>query len=111
MILAHSSDNYIWHADEAVRMCENMYTDGTSPPTPEQVKSINELLQTVKTVRANARADKKELKNVPLTREEERVWFEQQAISAIEILQNEKVSTKSRTIKAAGHRSGKTGSV
>jgi hypothetical protein len=53
-----------------------MYTDKTPPPTPEQAKSINELLQTVNTVQANARADKKELKNAPLTREEERLWFE-----------------------------------
>jgi hypothetical protein len=79
-----------------------MYTDKTPPPTPEQAKSINELLQTVNTVQANARADKKELKNAPLTREEERLWFEQQAISAIEMLQNEKDSNDESDDKGGG---------
>jgi hypothetical protein len=87
VILAHSSDDHIWHADEAVRVYENMYTDEVPPSNPEQAEGINELLQSVKTIQAKARADKKELGNKPLTREEERLWFEQKIIAAIEIWQ------------------------
>ena len=83
-------------------MYENRYTGETPPSTPEQAKSINELLQSVKTVQAKARADKKELGNKPLTREEEWLWFKHKIIAAIEVWQEEKDSDDESDDKGGG---------
>lgn len=84
VILAHSSDDYVWHADEAVRMYENMYTADMPPPTPKQARSIKELLENAKAVQAKAHTDKKTLEENPLTEEEEKLWIEQQIVAAVE---------------------------
>jgi hypothetical protein len=58
MILGQSrapEDDYNWHADEAVRIYENMYPHHT--PTPEQAEGIKELLEDAKAVQSNARQD------------------------------------------------------
>lgn len=84
MILAHSPDDYVWHADQAVRMYENMYTPGMPPPTPEQAESIKELLMNAKMVQTKARADKKALEANPLPKEQEDLWIGQQIVAAVE---------------------------
>jgi hypothetical protein len=58
MILGQSrapKDDFNWHADEAVRIYENMYPHHA--PTPEQAEGIKELLQDAKAVQAKARED------------------------------------------------------
>jgi hypothetical protein len=81
-MLGQSSNDYVWHADEAVRMYENMYSDET--PTPEQAKGIKELLEIAKTVQEKAHADQTAFEENTPTEEEERVWTEQQLIAAEE---------------------------
>lgn len=83
-ILAHSPDDYLWHADEAVGMYENTYTADMPPPTLEQAKDIEELLDNAKSVQARARIDKKALEAKKPTKEEERLWIEQQIAASIE---------------------------
>ena len=84
IILAHSSDDYVWHADEAVRMYENMYTDDMPPPTQEQAEDIEELLENAKSVQTKARIDSEALKKRRPTKEQERLWIEQQVVAAFE---------------------------
>jgi hypothetical protein len=84
VILAHSPDDYVWHADEAVRMYENMYTNDMPPPTPEQAEDIKELPENAKSVQVKARIDSEALKKKRPTREEERLWIEQQIVAAFE---------------------------
>lgn len=64
VILARSPDDYLWHADEAVRMYENMYTDDMPPPTPEQAENIKELLENAKSIQARARITKRRVRRV-----------------------------------------------
>jgi hypothetical protein len=84
VILAHSPDDYVWHADEAVRMYENMYTNDMPPPTPEQAEDIKELLENAKSVQVKARIYSEALKKKRPTKEEERLWIEQQIVAAFE---------------------------
>ena len=84
VILAHSPDDYLWHADEAVRMYENMYTDDMPPPTPEQAANIKELLENAKSIQARARIDKTTLKKNEPTKGEERLWIERQIAASFE---------------------------
>lgn len=84
VILAHSSDDYVWHADEAVRMYETMYTDDMPPPTPEQAEDIEELLENARSVQTKARIDSEALKKRLPTKEQERLWIEQQIVAAFE---------------------------
>jgi len=81
-ILAHSPDDYVWHADEAVRMYETMYTEDMPPPTLEQAEDIKELLENAKSVQKKARIDSEALKKRRPTKEEERLWIEQQIVAA-----------------------------
>jgi hypothetical protein len=84
VILAHSPDDYVWHADEAVQMYENMYTNEMPPPTAEQAEDIKELLENAKSVQVKARIDSEALKKKRPTKEEERLWIEQQIVAAFE---------------------------
>ncbi|KAM0689798.1 hypothetical protein Q7P36_010669 [Cladosporium allicinum] len=75
MILGQSPDDYIWHADEAVRMYEILSSHDL---TPEQAEGQKELLENAKAVQAKARADKEELDANPATEDEKRRWLENQ---------------------------------
>ena len=66
-----------------------MYTADMPPPTLEQAKDIEEHLDNAKSVQARARIDKKALEAKKPTKEEERLWIEQQIAASFE--QKEKV--------------------
>jgi hypothetical protein len=74
MMLGQSPDDYIWHADEAVRMYEVLSADDL---TPEQAEGQKELLENAKTVQAKAYADKAELDANPVTEDEKQRWLEE----------------------------------
>jgi hypothetical protein len=83
MILGQSrapEDDYSWHADEAVRIYENMYPHHT--PTPEQAEGIKELLEDAKAVQANAREDQASSLTGEENEQEQRRRLEQEAIAA-----------------------------
>jgi hypothetical protein len=61
-----------------------MYTNDMPPPTPEQAEDIKELLENAKSVQVKARIDSEALKKKRPTREEERLWIEQQIVAAFE---------------------------
>jgi hypothetical protein len=75
MILGQSPDDYIWHADEAVRMYEILSSHDL---TPEQAEGQKELLENAKAVQAKAYADKAELDANPATEDEKKHWLENQ---------------------------------
>jgi hypothetical protein len=75
MILGQSPDDYIWHADEAVRMYEILSSHDL---TPEQAEGQKELLENAKAVQAKAYADKAELDANPATEDEKKRWLENQ---------------------------------
>jgi hypothetical protein len=76
MILGQSSDDYIWHADEAVRMYEILSSHDNL--TPEQAEGQKELLENAKVVQAKGYADKAELDPNPATEDEKKRWLENQ---------------------------------
>lgn len=39
VIVAHSPDDYVWHAGEAVRLYEAMYTDPGQVPTKDKLRA------------------------------------------------------------------------
>jgi hypothetical protein len=73
-ILAHSPNDPLWHADEARRIYENLYPEGTTP-TAEQAVGYKQLLEDAKAVQAMAR-EAEETRKKP-TEEEEDDWTEQ----------------------------------
>ena len=75
MILGQSPDDFIWHADEAVRMYEILSSHDL---TPEQAEGQKELLENAKAVQAKARADKEGPDANPATEDEKRRWLENQ---------------------------------
>jgi hypothetical protein len=88
MMLGQSPDqNYSWHADEAVKLYENMY-DADETPSPEQAEGIKDLLEDAKRVQANARADNERFEASLPTEQEEREWKEEQVRAADEEFQN-----------------------
>jgi hypothetical protein len=87
MILGQSLDErYSWHANEAVRLYENMYLH--HEPTPEQAAGIAELLEDARAVQAQAkgRDDAQEVSS--LTKEEQekadREYLDEQGMAADE---------------------------
>jgi hypothetical protein len=84
MMLGQSPDeNYSWHADEAVKLYENMY-DADETPSSEQAEGIRGLLEDAKRVQANARADDAQFEASIPTEQEEREWKEAQVRAADE---------------------------
>lgn len=65
-------------------MYENMYTNDIPPPTAEQAEDIKELLENAKSVQVKAQIDSEALKKKRPTKEEERLWIEQQIVAAVE---------------------------
>jgi hypothetical protein len=88
MMLGQSPDeNYSWHADEAVKLYENMY-DADETPSPAQAEGIRGLLEDAKKVQANARADDERFEASRPTEQEEREWKEEAVRTPDERLQN-----------------------
>jgi hypothetical protein len=73
-MLGQSPDDYIWHADEAVRLYEAMSLEDL---TPEQAEGQKELLEDAKAVQIKAYADKAELDANPATEDEKKRWLEE----------------------------------
>lgn len=87
-MLGQSPDqNYSWHADEAVKLYENMY-DADETPSPEQAEGIRDLLADAKRVEANARGDDERFEASLPIEQVEREWQEQQVMAADEEFQN-----------------------
>lgn len=69
MILGQSAlERFGWHADEAVRLNEEMYLRPRHTPTAEQAEGMKEMLDLAKVVQATAQED--DLKVSSLTKEE-----------------------------------------
>lgn len=78
IILAHSPDeNFMWHANEAVRLYEAMYTDpGKRPPTEDQLQSKMQLVRSARAVQTRCLEEEKALAGGP-TEEEKMEWLQQ----------------------------------
>lgn len=78
IILVHSPDeNFMRHANEAVRLYEAMYTDpGQRPPTEDQLQSKMQLVRSARAVQAKCLEEEKALAGGP-TEEEKMEWLQQ----------------------------------
>lgn len=85
VILAHSSDDYVWHASEAVRLYEAMYPDPGQVLTKNQLRSKKELLDHAKAVQAKALVDEKSLAESPPSEGEKRDSIQQQVDASAEM--------------------------
>lgn len=59
MILAHSPDDYVYHAEQAVKLFGEMYYDSEVPPDEEQRRSQEKLVASAEKVLGQARRDAK----------------------------------------------------
>ena len=62
LLLAQSPDNYVWHAEQAVKLYESLYADeGDDVPSVMQRASWDVLKNTANEVLEKAKADKEAL--------------------------------------------------
>ncbi|KXT15026.1 hypothetical protein AC579_4888 [Pseudocercospora musae] len=59
LILAHSPNEYVWHAEQAVALFKGLYSDPRYPPDEEQKLSQDDLVKTAENVLERAREDAK----------------------------------------------------
>ncbi|EME41253.1 hypothetical protein DOTSEDRAFT_73612 [Dothistroma septosporum NZE10] len=57
MILAHSPDDYVYHAEQAVKLFRDMYNDPRDPPDEDQRRSQEKLVASAEKVLVQARDD------------------------------------------------------
>lgn len=57
MILAHSPDDYVYHAEQAVKLFRGLYSDPAEPPDEEQRWSQEKLVMSAEKVLRQARED------------------------------------------------------
>ena len=57
MILAHSPDDYVFHAEQAVKLFKELYSDPTEPPDEDQRRSQEKLVASAEKVLRQARED------------------------------------------------------